>query len=95
MPTGVCEVKDMPSLTAYIAAAMRHATYELFQEDGTFYGEIPPCPGVWANEKTLERCREVLQEVLEDWIILGLRLGHEMPVIDGIDINVKREAVET
>lgn len=80
----------MPSLTSYIGAAMRHATYEIMAEDGTFYGEIPPCQGVWANEKTLERCREVLQEVLEDWIIVRLHRGLEAPVIDAIDINPKR-----
>lgn len=84
-----------PLLTTYIAAAMRHATYEIFEEDGTFYGEIPSCPGAWANEKTLERCREVLQEVLEEWMILGLRFKDEMPVIDGFDINPKREEEET
>jgi hypothetical protein len=24
---------------------------------------------------------------LEDWIIVGLKLGHILPVIDGIDLN--------
>lgn len=38
-------------------------------EDGTYYGEIAEYPGVWANEKTLEECRKVLQEVLEEWLI--------------------------
>ena len=26
------------------------------------------------------------QSVLEDWIVLGLRLGHPIPVIDGIAV---------
>jgi predicted RNase H-like HicB family nuclease len=65
-------------LTNYIRAAMRHAHYELL-EDETFYGEIPNFEGVFANAETLEDCREQLQEVLEGWIVLGLRLGHPLP----------------
>ena len=79
-------------LTKYIQAAMRHATYELF-EDGTFYGEIPVTRGVWANTDTLEECRAELKEVLEDWILIGLRRGHELPEIDGIRLNVEMEPV--
>jgi len=69
-------------LTNYIRAATSSATYELL-DDGTFYGEIPDCPGVWGNAETLEACREDLQDALEGWIILGLRLGHTLPIVDG------------
>jgi predicted RNase H-like HicB family nuclease len=74
-------------LTNFIQAAMHKATYELL-EDSTFYGEIPDCQGVWANAATLEACREDLQEALEGWIILGLRLGHTLPILNGIDLNL-------
>lgn len=67
-------------LTNYIRAAMRNAHYELL-EDATFYGEIPDFAGVFANADTLELCREQLQEVLEGWIVLGLRLGHSLSPI--------------
>ena len=66
---------------------MRLARYEMIEEQGSFYGYIAECPGVWATAKTLEHCREELQEVLEDWIALGLRLGHPLPEIDGIRIE--------
>lgn len=78
-------------LTNYIQAAMRRATYEILP-DGTFYGEIPGFQGVYANAKTLEACREELREVLEGWIVLGLRLGHSLPVVDGIALTVEQEA---
>jgi predicted RNase H-like HicB family nuclease len=68
-------------LTSYIQAAMRQAHYEIVEDDGSFYGNIPATPGVWANAKTLEACREELQSVLEDWLSLGLRLGHPIPVV--------------
>jgi len=41
-------------LTSYIRAAMRQARYEIVEDDGSFYGEIPAIPGVWANAQTLE-----------------------------------------
>jgi predicted RNase H-like HicB family nuclease len=75
-------------LTEYIRGAMRRAQYEILPDDGTFYGEIPGFQGVYANAKTLEECHEQLQEVLEGWIILSLRLGHSLPVVDGIDLTV-------
>ena len=73
-------------LTRYIRAAMDQATYELM-EDGSFYGEISACRGVWSNADALEACQEALQESLEEWIALSLRLGHPLPVIGGIDVN--------
>ena len=85
-------------LTEYIRAAMYRATYEILP-DGTFYGpfvrnggEIPGFQGVYANAKTLEGCREELQAVLEGWIILGLRLGHPLPVVEGIGLVVEQQA---
>lgn len=76
----------MPILTAFTEAAMRKAKYKML-EDSTFWGEIPSCPGVWANEETLEKCREVLREVLEEWLILKLRDRDPLPPIGGVDLN--------
>ena len=42
--------------------------------------------GVWANADSLEACRDDLQSVLEDWLILGLRMGHELPIVAGINL---------
>jgi predicted RNase H-like HicB family nuclease len=78
-------------LTSYIRSAMRRALYEILS-DGTFYGEIPGFQGVWANSGTLDGCREELQEVLEGWIVLGLQMGHPLPVVDGIEIAMQLEA---
>ncbi|MCC6587011.1 MAG: type II toxin-antitoxin system HicB family antitoxin [Bryobacterales bacterium] len=77
-------------VTAYIQAAMRHAHYEIIEDAKPFYGSIRECPGVWATGETLEACREELQSVLEDWIVLGLRMGHSMPAIDGMTVGPER-----
>jgi len=76
----------MPILTAFTNAAMREAKYRIL-EDGSFFGEIPSCPGVWANQQSLEDCREELQEVLEEWLIVKLRDHDPLPQIGGIDLN--------
>ena len=68
-------------LVAYIQAAMRHAAYKIL-EDGTYFGEIPGLRGLWANASTLEACRDELQSSLEDWILLGLRSNHTLPVVE-------------
>jgi predicted RNase H-like HicB family nuclease len=71
-------------LTRYIEAAMGKAKYEILEDDGTYYGQIPGFRGVWANARSLEACRAELQEVLEDWILVALRRGKDLPHIKGI-----------
>ena len=73
-------------LTDYIRRAMSKAHYELM-ENGHYFGNIPGCDGVWAQGKTLESCRDTLQSTLEDWLLLGLQLGHKLPIIAGINLN--------
>ncbi len=70
---------------------MRHAQYEML-DDKTFYGSIPGFNGVWANEPTLDACRQELQDVLEDWILLGVSSNHELPVVDGIELKYSEVA---
>ena len=79
-------------LTTYIQSAMKHAKYEIL-DDQTFYGEIEGFQGVYANAGTLEICREELQSVLEGWIILGLRMGHPLPDVDGVRLDAVLESV--
>lgn len=80
-------------LAKYIDEAMELATYEIIEDDKTYWGEIPPLEGVWANHPNLEGCRRELREALSDWIALRLRLGLEMPVIADIDLNHLNQAV--
>ena len=42
-------------LLEYIQAALRHAKYEILPDDGSYYGEIRECNGVYANAETLGR----------------------------------------
>ena len=73
-------------LTDYIEQAMCQAVFEEL-EDGSYGGTIPPCWGVIAFGKTRPECKEELQSVLEEWIVIGLRLGDALPIVAGIDLN--------
>jgi len=75
-------------LTEYVDQAIIQAVYDKL-EDGTFVGRIPPCKGVLAFGSTLRDCEEELRSTLEDWIFVGLKLGHPLPVIAEIDLNRK------
>ncbi len=80
-------------LTKYIEAAMRHAHYEILADDGSIYGEIPDCQGVYANAGTLEECGEELAGVLEDWLLFRIHKNVALPKIDGLELKVEEEAV--
>ena len=73
-------------LSEYVEQVMAQAVYDKL-EDGTFAGRIPLCKGVIAFGSTLRECEEELHSVLEDWILVGLKLGHPLPIIGGIDLN--------
>ena len=73
-------------LSSYVEEAMAHAVYDKL-EDGTFGGRVQPCKGVIAFGDTLRECEEQLRSTLEDWILVGLKLRHPLPVIAGIDLN--------
>jgi len=79
-------------LSEYLSAAMRHAKYELLSDDGSFYGEIPDFQGVYANQETLESCREQLHEVLEEWVLFRVSRNLDLPVVDGLKIEIKKVA---
>jgi hypothetical protein len=73
-------------LTEYIEGALDGAVFEKL-EDGSYAGSIPVCPGVIAFADSLRQCERELRSVVEDWLLLGLKLGHCLPVIGGIDLN--------
>jgi predicted RNase H-like HicB family nuclease len=79
-------------LTRYLQAATRKAQYNLLEEDGAYYGEIPGFDGVWADAEKLETCREELEEVLEEWILFRVSKQLELPVVDGIELKIREVA---
>jgi predicted RNase H-like HicB family nuclease len=80
-------------LTEYIRKAMGKAVYEKL-EDGTYSGEIPEWPGTIAFGRTLQECQAELQSALEGWLLVKIRHGDRLPVIEGIDLNKAMPEVE-
>ena len=78
----------------YVSEAMRRAKYRIL-EDGSYYGWIEELPGVWATASSLEECRQELQAVVEDWLFLGLKLGHDIIPLGDIDLNTQPKVVSS
>ena len=76
-------------LMKYLTTAMHKAHYEFLKSDKKFYGEIPGCKGVYTTGKTLEECRDELDEMLEEWILFRISRQLRLPIIDGIRLQVK------
>lgn len=76
-------------LREYISEAMRGAHYEILEDDGSFYGEIPGFQGVLANAPSLEACREQLEEVLEEWVLLRVSRNLDLPVVNGLELRIR------
>ena len=77
-------------LSEYLDLAIDEAAYDKL-DDGSFGGRIPSCPGVIAFGQTLRECQDALRATLEDWVLVGLKLGHTLPVIADIDLNKEPE----
>ena len=75
-------------LIEYINKAMSKALYDKL-EDGSFSGKILQCPTVIAFGETLHQCQQELKSALEGWLIVKIRHGDKLPVIDKIDLNKK------
>ena len=75
-------------LIKYLEAAVKKAEYKRLG-DNSWFSEIPGFKGVWANAKSIEDCRREMLEVLEEWILLKTRDHEDIPIVEGIDVNVK------
>ena len=73
-------------LTDYLERALGQAEYDKL-EDGTFFGKIPSCKGVVAFGTTLRECEAELHSTLEEWVLVGLKLGHELPLLGSFNLN--------
>jgi len=73
-------------LSDYIDQGLSEAVYDKLQ-DGTFAGRIPSCKGVVALGETLRECEGELRSTLEEWTLIGLKLGHTLPILGTIDLN--------
>lgn len=81
-------------LSDYVEMALGQAEYDKL-DDETFAGRIPSCKGVVAFAGTLRECESELRSTLEDWVLVGLKLGHELPVLANLNLNRAPAYVES
>jgi predicted RNase H-like HicB family nuclease len=65
--------------TEYVNQLLANAVYDKLDDD-TYSGRIPQCTGVVAFGTTLRECKDELHSTLNDWILLGIKLGQPLPV---------------
>lgn len=80
-------------LTEYIDEALKIARYEIIDDEEPYYGEITELNGVWATGKTLEECRNNLKEVIEGWLLIGIKKGLPIPKLGDVEIKEIQEVV--
>lgn len=76
-------------ISQFIEKKLKTARYKLLK-DKSYFGEIPSLRGVWASAKSLEECRQELQEVLEDWLLLKVQSRESIP---GFQFKIDRESL--
>ena len=75
----------------YIETALKHAHYEMIEDEDPFYGEVAELQGVWASGKTLEECRDKLATAIDGWILVRVSRGLAIPEIGGVRIMSPKE----
>ena len=73
----------------YLDEALRRAKYSTL-EDGSYAAEVKGLKGVIATGPTLEACRGALQEVIEEWILVRVSRGLDIPSVGGVKIRIRK-----
>lgn len=76
-------------ITKYIAKALERAQYTAL-EDGSFCATVRGLKGVVAHGRSVEECRNDLAEVVEEWILVRVARGLDVPKLGGISVRVRR-----
>ncbi len=74
-------------LTEYINEALKRAQYKIIDDEDQYFGNVEELKGVWATGKTLEECRETLKDVIEGWILLGIKRNLLIPKLGDAEIK--------
>ena len=80
-------------LTEYINKAMSKAEYDKLDDD-SFSGKISECSGVVAFGETLFQCQKELRSSLEGWLIVKIRHGDELPILDRLNLNKRMPTLQ-
>ena len=72
----------------YLDVALERTRYTEF-EDGSYGAEVRGLRGVIATA-SLEECRKGLQEVVEEWVLVRVARGLDVPALGAARIRVRK-----
>jgi predicted RNase H-like HicB family nuclease len=73
----------------YLDAALGRAQYTQL-EGRSYAAEVRGLRGVIATGATLEACRRTLEEVVEEWVLVRVSKGLEIPALGTAKIRVRK-----
>lgn len=76
-------------IRGYLDEALRRARYSQL-EDGSYAAEVRGLKGVIATGPTIEECREALQTVIEEWVLVRVSRGLDVPSVGGVKIRIRK-----
>ena len=76
-------------IRTYLEAALSRAKYTQL-EDGSYGAEVRGLRGVIATGSTLEACRNSLGEVIEEWVLVRVSKGLDVPALGAAKIRVRK-----
>ena len=76
-------------IRGYLDAALSRARYTEF-EGGSYGAEVRGLRGVIATGSTLEICRKALEEVIEEWVLVRVSKGLDIPSLGSAKIRIRK-----
>ena len=76
-------------IVKYIEKALERARFERMK-DGTVCGTVRGLRGVIATGASERACRVQLAEVVEEWILVRVAQGLNVPRLAGVTVRVRR-----
>lgn len=76
-------------IVKYIAKALERAKYEHL-EDGTVCATVRGLRGVIAIGRSERDARAQLSEIVEEWILVRVARGLDVPKLGGVSVRVRR-----
>jgi predicted RNase H-like HicB family nuclease len=73
---------------AYAAAASQHAVVREV-DPGVWVASVAGLEGAYSDGDTIEEAMRALPEAIVGWVAVKLRVGAEVPPINGFDLNVR------
>ena len=88
-PRHVAQIGEGDMIRDYLDEALKRARYSEL-EDGSHCAEVRGLRSVVATGRTLESCRAQLQEVVEEWILVRVARGLDIPSLGGRKIRIRK-----